>query len=95
MKFSNLSEEKLKSKEQELRKVGASLKGRECEEKNGVSAAAASEDSILGLDNPNRQFPHLSDAVQIKYAPNRGRYAVAARDIKIGMWSSVVVVIVE
>ena len=38
----------------------------------------------LTLDNPNTRFPQLSEAVQIKYAPDRGRYAVAARDIKIG-----------
>ena len=36
------------------------------------------------LFTPNPLFPQLSDAVQIKFARNRGRYAVAARDIKIG-----------
>jgi len=32
----------------------------------------------------NEKFPSFSDAVQIKYAEGRGRYAVANREIKVG-----------
>ena len=93
LKCSNLSEEKLKSKEQELMKVLA-LMERECS-KNAPGEASDSDvdtlhsetDTNLALDNPNRQFPSFSEAVQIKYADNRGRYAVASRDIKIGQYS--------
>ena len=87
LKSSNLSEEKQLSKEKELKKV-ASLIEREL--KNFQSAEAVPVNDIknverLSLDNPNTRFPQLSEAVQIKYAAGRGRYAVAARDIKIGI----------
>ena len=88
LKCSNLSDEKKEVKETELKKVASlmerELKNFQSESRNGD--AEEERNVKLTLENPNPRFPHLSEAVQIKYAPNRGRYAVAARDIKIGEW---------
>ena len=87
LECSNLTEEKRALKEKELRKV-ASLMERElrnAEDPGGEEGGDTKEaDTTTGLFTPNPLFPQLSDAVQIKFARNRGRYAVAARDIKIG-----------
>ena len=84
---SNLSEEKQAVKKKELMKV-ASLMERELE-KNGVAAgggdtADTNRDTVLALAAPHPGFPQLSEAVTIRYAASRGRYAVAARDIRVG-----------
>ena len=83
---SNLSEEKQAVKKKELMKV-ASLMERELE-KNGVAAGggdtADTGDPVLALAAPHPGFPQLSEAVTIRYAASRGRYAVAARDIRVG-----------
>ena len=86
LKCSNLTEEKRALKEKELRKV-ASLMEREL--RNAGDPGGEEGGDTRDGDNgppftPNPLFPQLSDAVQIKFARNRGRYAVAARDIKIG-----------
>ena len=73
--------------EKELKKV-ASLMEKELKNfQSGEQTNTSAPDKnvkILTLDNPNSRFPNLSDAVQIKYARGRGRFAVAARDINIG-----------
>ena len=42
------------------------------------------EQSLLSLENASSQLPGLSDAVVIQYGEGRGRYALAARDIRPG-----------
>ena len=89
LECSNLSDEKKEVKEKELKKVASlmerELKNFQSERQNGDADTSEENRNVkLTLENPNPRFPHLSEAVQIKYAPNRGRYAVAARDIKIG-----------
>ena len=89
LECSNLSDEKKEGKEKELKKVASlmerELKNFQSETENGDADISEEDRNVkLTLENPNPRFPHLSEAVQIKYAPNRGRYAVAARDIKIG-----------
>ena len=88
LECSSLTPEKRTLKEQELRKV-ASLMERELRNAGDPGEGAdtgdtQADDTHSGPWTPNPLFPQLSDAVQIKYARNRGRYAVAARDIKIG-----------
>merc|ERR1712079_141800 len=65
----------------------ASLMERELQ-KNGVTAGggdtADTGDPVLALAAPHPGFPQLSEAVTIRYAASRGRYAVAARDIRVG-----------
>ena len=85
LKFSNLDEEKLKSKQSELSKVKLLI---ERDVKNVNTSSATIEpvpgQSLLSLENANSQLPSLSAAVTIQYDSGRGRYAVAARDIKLG-----------
>ena len=40
--------------------------------------------SLLSLENASSQLPGLSDSVLIQYGEGRGRYALAARDIRPG-----------
>ena len=84
LKFSNLEEDKLKSKQSELSKVKLLI---ERDVKNVNTSPATIEmsgQSVLSLENASSQFPSLSDAVLIKYGSGRGRYAVAGRDIRVG-----------
>ena len=41
-------------------------------------------DDLPTLKCPNKDFPAFSDAVEVRYDVDRGRYGVAARDIALG-----------
>ena len=42
------------------------------------------EVEVPKIQDPNRQFPAFSRCVSLKYSAERGRYGVAARDIRLG-----------
>ena len=42
------------------------------------------EVEVPSIQDPNRQFPAFSRCVSLKYSAERGRFGVAARDIRLG-----------
>ena len=48
---------------------------------NSVGNGLAEKDQLVF--NPNPLYPALSDAIKIQYTKERGRFGVAARDIKV------------
>ena len=50
----------------------------------GVKVARAEEEREPKLPATNPLYPTFSDAVKIEYAPGRGRFAVARRDVGVG-----------
>ena len=53
-------------------------------EKSQSSNSSNNSESMPIIVRPNHKFPAFSDAVEIKYGEDQGRYGIASRDIKIG-----------
>ena len=74
---SNLKEEKREEKRKELRKLIKEIRG-----SKEMKKVAAKEPKLPELPAVNPLYPTFSDAVKIVYEEGRGRFAVAAREVR-------------
>ena len=81
---SKINEEKKRKLKQEfLRSLKFFQDTPQSVRENLKKALKASQVETLTVENPNPQYPSLSQSVSFKYEQGRGRFAVATKDIEV------------
>ena len=75
---------RLKSKQDQLNKLIKSIITKKKSIVNEGSNINREANLALSLEEPNKSFPNLSNALEIVYSKDRGRYCIAKSDIPCG-----------
>jgi len=82
LNFSNLENEKREKFKKEYQVIVKQLKSKYGENPN--ISTVYEENELPKVSSPNKHFPAFSSCVDIRYEEKRGRFGVAARNIKLG-----------